>query len=60
MDQEIVAGYVEVDDGVELFYEACGSGQAVVLVHAHSVDRRMWDDTVVAASSKQSEYLLDA
>jgi pimeloyl-ACP methyl ester carboxylesterase len=43
MDQEMVTGYVDVDNGTELYYEVAGSGQAVVLVHAHSVDRRMWD-----------------
>jgi 3-oxoadipate enol-lactonase len=43
MKQEVVAGYVEVDREVELFYEKAGTGEAVVLVHAHSVDRRMWD-----------------
>lgn len=43
MDQKIVTGYVEVDEGVQLFYEVAGSGDVVILVHAHSIDRRMWE-----------------
>ncbi len=27
----------------DLYYEAAGQGEPLVLVHAHSVDRRMWD-----------------
>ncbi len=31
-----------------LFYEASGAGEAVVFIHAFSLDRRMWEPQVVA------------
>jgi pimeloyl-ACP methyl ester carboxylesterase len=46
MAQEVRSGFVEVDGG-RLFYEAAGSGPAVVLVHGGMWDRRMWDDQFV-------------
>jgi CubicO group peptidase (beta-lactamase class C family)/pimeloyl-ACP methyl ester carboxylesterase len=30
-------------DGADLAYEAAGAGEPVILLHAHSLDRRMWD-----------------
>lgn len=35
--------FAEVN-GTRLYYEAAGSGEAVILVHGFSVDTRMWDD----------------
>jgi 3-oxoadipate enol-lactonase len=35
-----------------LFYEATGSGEAVVLIHAFSVDRRMWDPQVALLAGR--------
>lgn len=35
-----------------LFYEVSGSGQPVVLIHAFSVDRRMWEPQVAAFESR--------
>jgi pimeloyl-ACP methyl ester carboxylesterase len=53
MEPEIIkTGYVEVDEGTELYYEMAGTGQTVVLVHAHSVDRRMWDSQFVQLSTQ--------
>ncbi|MFJ6750564.1 alpha/beta fold hydrolase [Streptomyces sp. NPDC091266] len=40
---EIDNGIVPIDDG-ELFYEAAGSGPAVVLVHGGMLDQHMWDE----------------
>src|ERR1044072_7910745 len=37
------SGFAEVN-GTRLFYEAAGSGPAVVLVHGGLVDSRLWDD----------------
>src|SRR5690349_8520144 len=37
------SGFAEVN-GTRLFYEARGSGPAVVLVHGGLVDSRLWDD----------------
>lgn len=41
------SGFCPVPDG-ELYYEATGSGPAVVFVHAGIADLRMWDDQVAA------------
>jgi 3-oxoadipate enol-lactonase len=37
------AGFAEVN-GTRLYYEDAGSGEPVVLVHAFTLDTRMWDD----------------
>lgn len=37
------AGFAEVN-GTRLYYEVAGSGEPVVLVHAFTLDTRMWDD----------------
>lgn len=37
-------GYVELEDGGRLYYEAAGAGQPLVLAHAGFVDSRSWDD----------------
>lgn len=44
-------GQLEVD-GAALYYEEQGTGTPVVLLHGFSLDRRMWDDQVVAWSSR--------
>jgi 3-oxoadipate enol-lactonase len=36
-------GIVEVN-GTRLYYEAAGSGPALVLIHGFNLDTRMWDD----------------
>lgn len=36
------SGFAEIN-GVRLYYECAGSGEAVVFVHAGIADRRMWD-----------------
>ncbi|MCB5907070.1 alpha/beta fold hydrolase [Streptomyces pinistramenti] len=40
---DIENGTVPIDDG-ELFYEAAGTGPAVVLLHGGMLDQRMWDE----------------
>ena len=45
-------GFVALPDGGKLYYEAKGSGSAVVLIHGGQLDRRMWDgqfDTLARA-----------
>src|SRR5262245_52191776 len=42
-----------------LFYEASGSGEAVVLVHAFSVDRRMWAPQVALLESRYTVVRYD-
>jgi pimeloyl-ACP methyl ester carboxylesterase len=39
----VTAGLAEVAEPV-LYYESCGEGEAVVLIHGGNLDRRMWDD----------------
>jgi pimeloyl-ACP methyl ester carboxylesterase len=39
----VTSGLAEVAEPV-LYYEACGDGEAVVLIHGGNLDRRMWDD----------------
>ena len=41
------SGYVDVSGG-RLYYEAVGTGPAVVLIHGGFGDRRMWDDQFAA------------
>ncbi len=36
-------GFVNVDDA-DLYYEMAGEGTPIILIHGHSLDRRMWDD----------------
>ena len=37
------SGYVSTADGGRLYYEERGKGQPILLLHGHSLDRRMWD-----------------
>ena len=38
------SGWIGTPDGGSLYYEERGKGEAVVLLHGHSLDRRMWDE----------------
>lgn len=48
---ETLTGFVEAP-GARIFYEACGAGPAVVLIHAGIADHRMWDAQVAALSPR--------
>ena len=37
------SGFVSVSGGGQLYYEARGKGESMLLLHGHSLDRRMWD-----------------
>ena len=37
-------GFVGVSGGGQVYYEEHGKGQPMVLLHGHSLDRRMWDE----------------
>lgn len=37
-------GFVSVGNGGRLYYEERGQGEPLILLHGHSLDRRMWDD----------------
>ena len=36
------SGYVNVAEGGVLYYEAYGKGTPMILIHGHTLDRRMW------------------
>jgi pimeloyl-ACP methyl ester carboxylesterase len=40
---DVQSGYVDVEGGGQLYYEAVGSGEPVVLIHGNAGDRRHWD-----------------
>lgn len=66
-------GFVPVSGGGTIYYEESGRGEPLILLHGHSLDRRMWDSQFAAfarhyrtvrfdfrgygRSSKQSETL---
>lgn len=51
--------YAQVND-TRLYYEAAGSGDAVVLVHAFMLDTRMWDDQFKVLSRRYRVIRYDA
>lgn len=42
------SGTVATPDGATLYYEECGGGSPVILLHGHSLDLRMWDEQFFA------------
>jgi pimeloyl-ACP methyl ester carboxylesterase len=42
-ERPVTSGLAEVAERV-LYYEVCGEGEPVVLIHGGNLDRRMWDD----------------
>lgn len=40
---KIKDGFMDVN-GIRLYYETAGSGQAIVFIHGFTLDTRMWDD----------------
>lgn len=42
--KNVISGYIPVSGGAYLYYEECGKGEPIILLHGHSLDRRMWDD----------------
>ena len=38
------SGFVPVGNGGRLYYEERGQGEPLILLHGHSLDRRMWDN----------------
>lgn len=41
--QSVERGYIAVSEGGQIYYEAEGEGEPVVLLHGHTLDLRMWD-----------------
>lgn len=40
----LLSGRVPVSGHGWLYYDECGDGEPIVLLHGHSLDRRMWDE----------------
>jgi len=45
-----IEDYVSVSYGGRLYYQDCGQGEVVLLLHGHSLDHRMWADQIPALS----------
>lgn len=52
-------GYVPVREG-RLYYEERGSGEPLVFVHGHSLDRRMWREQVARFADRYRVIVYDA
>ena len=53
-------GYVAVSGGGQVYYEERGhGGQPIVLLHGHSLDRRMWDDQFPAFARQHRVIRMD-
>lgn len=55
---QTTSGYAPVLGG-ELYYEQCGAGPAVILVHAGIADLRMWDDQLPALAERHTVVRYD-
>jgi 3-oxoadipate enol-lactonase len=53
------AGYAPVQNG-QLYYETCGEGDALVLIHAGIADCRMWDEQVASFARRYQVISYDA
>lgn len=53
------SGYVNISEGGRLYYEAYGKGEPVILVHGHSLDRRMWRTQIPALAKEYRVYTPD-
>ncbi len=49
-DPELATGFAPIEGG-QLYYEFKGNGPAVILLHGHSLDTRMWEQQFDAFSS---------
>ena len=52
-------GYVEVGEGVHLYYEFHGEGNPLVFIHAWSLSTRLWQEQVHALCEKYRVITLD-
>lgn len=52
-------GYIPVREG-RLYYEEQGSGEPLVFVHGHSLDRRMWREQVARFADRYRVIVYDA
>lgn len=55
----VESGFVEVGEGVHLYYESHGEGRPLVFIHAWSLSTRVWWEQVHAFSGKYRVITLD-
>ena len=55
----IATGFMPVSDDITLYYDVCGNGDPLILLHGHSLDHRMWDEQLPALSPYFRIYRLD-
>lgn len=46
------SGYVNIAEGGKMYWESYGDGYPLVLVHGHTLDRRMWREQIPVFSKK--------
>lgn len=51
-------GYIDVTDGV-LFYEACGDGEPIVLIHGNYNDHLIWEEQMSSFSKRHNMISYD-
>jgi non-heme chloroperoxidase len=51
--------FAQVADGTKLYYESWGTGPPFVLVHALSLNCRLWDNQVIALSDRYRTVVYD-
>ncbi len=54
-----LSGTVPIDHDGYLYYDVCGTGEPLLLLHGHSLDRRMWDKQLAALSPYFRVYRID-
>lgn len=52
-------GYIPVSGNGTIYYEEMGNGPAVILLHGHSLDTRMWDAQFAAFAKQYRTVRLD-
>ncbi len=55
----IQSGYIPVSQDGKIYYETYGKGAPVVLIHGHSLDRRMWRKQIEALAPHYKVIVLD-
>ena len=55
----IKTGFVNTTGGGKLYYEQRGKGDPIVLLHGHSLDRRMWDEQFAAFAKHHRVVRMD-
>ena len=57
--EDALSDTVTVAQHTSIYYNVCGQGEPLILLHGHSLDRRMWDEQLPALSPYFRVYCLD-